>query len=197
MIQLSQTGSPPGHASTSPSMRFQPRRLKYPTQRSARPDTPSASRNAGSSGKCHRHKRRHAQFKKLQVAGAALFEEALKADAVLWAECEQRWGAGPRYRDDIVRARDGSMARAANPCTFSSARSFGQAGQRSSEASRRCWSRRHQSSLTTCHRAVAAKTTSHRPPMRLFLGTFFPTALHTTTPGNDRPTTGRAIGILL
>jgi hypothetical protein len=44
-----------------------------------------------------------AQFKQLQVAGAALFEESLKADATLWAQCEGRWGAGPGYRDDIVR----------------------------------------------------------------------------------------------
>lgn len=43
------------------------------------------------------------QFKQLQVAGATLFEESLKADATLWARCEERWGAGPGYRDDIVR----------------------------------------------------------------------------------------------
>jgi transcriptional regulator with XRE-family HTH domain len=47
-----------------------------------------------------------AQFKKLQVAGAALFEEVLKADAALWAECEQRWGDGPGYRHDIIRKNE-------------------------------------------------------------------------------------------
>ncbi|MFZ2874273.1 MAG: helix-turn-helix transcriptional regulator [Phycisphaerales bacterium] len=44
-----------------------------------------------------------AQFKQFQVSGSALFEESLRADAVLWSQCENRWGAGPGYRDDVVR----------------------------------------------------------------------------------------------
>lgn len=44
-----------------------------------------------------------AQFKQLQVSGAALFEETLRADTALWGDCENRWGAGPGYRDDVVR----------------------------------------------------------------------------------------------
>jgi len=42
-----QAASPPHHGSISWSMCFQPRRLKYPTQKSARSDTLSESRSAG------------------------------------------------------------------------------------------------------------------------------------------------------
>ena len=45
-------------------------------------------------------------FQRLQVAGRSAFEQSLSNDIEFWKACEDRWGRGSGYRDDIATKSD-------------------------------------------------------------------------------------------
>lgn len=45
-------------------------------------------------------------FQRLQVAGRSAFEQPLSDDVEFWKACEDRWGQGSGYRDDIASKSD-------------------------------------------------------------------------------------------